>query len=76
MLVAKETGSVDIAGVNYAFQKGVTRVDESHPMVAATPPEYWEPLKASFEVEQATAAPEEKRSARVKTVSAEDVGKR
>ena len=76
MLVAKETGSVDIAGVNYAFQKGVTRVDESHPMVAATPPEYWEPLKVSFEVEQATAAPEEKRKASVKTVTAEDVGKR
>jgi hypothetical protein len=68
MLVAKESCQVEIAGTVYNVQKGQTRVDESHPLVAATPPEYWEPLKATFEVEQATAAPEEKRKARVRQV--------
>jgi hypothetical protein len=61
--IATETGvTAPINGVEYAFQKGVTRVRAGHPLLTACP-NYFEPDVSSvtYDVEQATAAPGERR---------------
>ena len=62
--VAKESFACDVDGENYQFHKGRTRVRASHPAVKANP-DYFEPveLEVHYDVEQATAAPGERRGA-------------
>jgi hypothetical protein len=61
--VATETGSVDIKGQNYVFYRDVTRVAADHPLIKACP-DFFAPAEDRLHyggVEQATAAPGEKR---------------
>lgn len=60
--VATESFSVDLNGAAYAIHKGVTRVREGHSLLKNYP-QYFElaDRAVDFEVEQATAAPGEKR---------------
>lgn len=62
VFIANTSGSCEVGGQTYPFVKGVTRVRGDHPLRAATP-EYWDPVddKLHYDVEQATAAPGEKR---------------
>lgn len=71
VMVAKDSYATDIDGVPYVVEKGRTRVDESHPLVRGYP-EAWEEMTLTYEVEQATAAPAEKRPARTSTKAEED----
>jgi hypothetical protein len=64
ILVARETGSATIDGEVFAVTAGHTRVREGHALLRATPAEWWEPITAHYEVEQATAAPGEQRGAK------------
>jgi hypothetical protein len=60
ILVAKDSFVALVKGVEYTVHGGVTRIREGHPLQKAMP-EAFEPLTVHFEVEQATAAPGEKR---------------
>lgn len=61
MLVALDTGTVEIDGTPYQVQRGVTRLRADHPIVRSAPGLFG-PLQSSYpEVEQATAAPGERR---------------
>jgi hypothetical protein len=65
ILVARQTGSATTPdGEVIAVTAGHTRVREGHPLLDATPAEWWEPITAHYEVEQATAAPGEQRGAK------------
>ena len=63
-LVANTTGSAEIDGQKYDFTAGETRISTSHPLAKGCPL-YFDPVEDSAlpEVEQATAAPGEKRGA-------------
>lgn len=61
MLVARESFIANIDGTEYQVQRAVTRVDSEHPL-AKIHPEFWEELAPTYPVEQATAAPGEKRA--------------
>lgn len=61
--VATDSGSIELKGQTYSFTKGVTRVAGDHPLAKIAT--LFEPAdeNLSYSVEQATAAPAEKRSA-------------
>lgn len=62
--IARDSGHTEINGVPYVFHKGVTRVGEGHPLTKIKGFEnLFEPAETGvdFGVEQATAAPGEKR---------------
>lgn len=62
--IAKESGSAEVDGQAYVFIKGVTRVRGGHPLLKGHE-ELFEPVDMTvhYDVEQATAAPGEKRGA-------------
>ena len=62
--VAKESFHCQIDGVDYAVRGGITRVRAGHALLKANP-DYFEPVSSAvdYDVEQATAAPGEKRGA-------------
>ena len=62
IFVAKETGAVEFDGAPVMVHKGITRVRQGH-LLLKRHPEMFEPIDLSvhYEVEQATAAPGEKR---------------
>lgn len=61
--VARETFTCDIDGEIFTVRRGVTRVRGGHQLVKLNP-QFFEPVDAHYDVEQATAAPGEKRGAR------------
>jgi hypothetical protein len=62
ILVASESFSGEMAdGTAFAAQNGVTRVRASHPAVKRWP-DYFKPIDVHYDVEQATAAPGERRA--------------
>lgn len=66
MVVAQEGFITEHAGQELQVQVGDIFRDD-HPIVKRTPTGYWKPVAARFDgVEQATAAPGEKRNVRVK----------
>jgi len=62
--VANESFACQIDGKDYQIAKGITRVREGHPLLQANP-QYFRPMEDNvhYDVEQATAAPGEKRGA-------------
>lgn len=61
MMVARETGVIQVGGTPYSIHAGVTRVSEDNPLVAAAP-HLWELARSHYpELEQMTAAPGERR---------------
>lgn len=62
--IATETFFADVDGVNTRIEKGVTRVRAGHALISNNP-QWWELVgdDVHFDVEQATEAPAEKRSA-------------
>jgi len=62
--VATESFACQIEGKDYQITKGQTRVREGHPLLQ-TNPQYFRPMEENvhYDVEQATAAPGEKRGA-------------
>lgn len=60
--IATTSGTADVDGENYPFTKNVTRVSEGHPLLKQCP-DFFELAEnhIHYEVEQATAAPGEKR---------------
>lgn len=69
-LVQAQTGFITkYRGVDETVVEGEI-FDDSHPIVRGTPDEWWKPIAIRFaEVEQATAAPGEKRRAGVRKSS-------
>ena len=62
ILVAKESGVVVLDGQEVVVHKNITRARAGHAIVKAAP-DLWEPIKVHYDVEQATAAPGERRGA-------------
>lgn len=60
ILVAADSGVITVDGTEYQFTKDVTRIRSSHPAVKAAP-HLFKKLEVHYDVEQATAAPGEKR---------------
>jgi hypothetical protein len=60
IVVARESGSMLVDGEMFDFKRGITRFRASHPAVKANP-QFFEPIRVHYDVEQATAAPGEKR---------------
>lgn len=60
MLVATEDGHIDLDGIPHHIRRGVTRVRANHPLVKKAP-NLWKPIEMTYDVEQTTAAPGEKR---------------
>jgi hypothetical protein len=58
--VARSSGVVNIDGQIHRYVQGQTRVRAGHPLLKARPDKFV-PLQLDYEVEQATAAPGEKR---------------
>ena len=58
--VAKTSGAIKVKGQLYRFAAGVTRVRVDHPLRKAHP-HLFEPMALDLEIEQATAAPGERR---------------
>lgn len=62
IMVAIESGSAMVDGVELVFNKDTTRLARSHPLVRSQPHHFAEAEEGlSYEVESATAAPGEKR---------------
>src|SRR5687767_1830962 len=62
VMVATESGSAEIDGVPHTFVRGVTRVARNHPLATIHPQWFQEAEQGlTYEVEQTTAAPGEKR---------------
>lgn len=59
--VAKESFVTEVDGERVVVQGGHTRVRDGHPLLKGREQSF-EPLEVHFEVEQATAAPGEKRA--------------
>lgn len=61
--VCTESGSTEIDGQVLPYTKGITRVRAGHPLLKAVPDRF-EPidLTVHYDVEQATAAPGERRA--------------
>jgi hypothetical protein len=63
--VAKTDAVINLHGVDYTIQRGVTRVREGHRLLdAGRKEELFEPMAVHYDVEKATAGPGEKRSAK------------
>jgi hypothetical protein len=60
MFVANTSGSAEVNGVSYTFHEGITRFAGDSPVVTACPL-FFDPVDPAPVVEQATAAPGEKR---------------
>lgn len=61
MMVARETGVIQVGGTPYAIHAGVTRVSEDSELVAAAP-HLWEEARSHYpHLEQMTATPGEQR---------------
>lgn len=61
ILIATTSGVwVDADGVEYPYFRGITRVRAVHPLARAVP-DAFKPVDVHYDVEQATAAPGEKR---------------
>lgn len=60
MLIAIESGVAMVGNTEYSFRRGVTRVRAGHPLAKACP-QFFEPIKAHYEIETMTAAPGERR---------------
>jgi hypothetical protein len=58
--VAKDSFLTIVDGVEVMISKGKTRVREGHPLLNGRS-ELFEPLTVDYDIEQATAAPGEKR---------------
>lgn len=70
ILVAAESFSGELAdGTAFAARRDETRIRASHP-AAARWPDYFRPINVHYDVEQATAAPAEKRGAPAKETPA------
>lgn len=61
--IATESFATEIDGQPVSVVAGMTRVREGHPLLAGRE-HLFQPLEIHFEVEQATAAPGEKRKAK------------
>ncbi len=64
-LVATTSGSARVKNEDYSFVEGVTRIRSDHPLAKAHP-DFFTPAEDNrhYDVEEATAAPTEKRGAR------------
>ena len=60
ILVATESGWVTVGGNAEPIRRGVTRARRGSAIVKASP-DMWKPIDVHYDVEQATAAPGEKR---------------
>lgn len=69
--VATDNGTVNLDGQNIQIRKGVTRVRAGHPLLAGRE-HLFEPLHVHYDVEQATAAPGERRGGRGRTKPTKD----
>lgn len=65
LLRAKTSFFANVKGTEVQVSAGEI-FDDSHELVKRTPADWWEPLQVSGQTEQATAAPGEKRAARVR----------
>lgn len=63
ILVPKDTFAVELDGERIVVHKGITRVRAGHPITVGRE-DLFEPITVHHEVEQATAAPGEKRAVR------------
>lgn len=61
ILIASESGVIQVDGEECVVVKGVTRAERGAEIVKLTPG-WWQPLKAHYRVEQTTAAPGELRA--------------
>jgi hypothetical protein len=59
--VANTSGSAEVKGVSYTFHEGITRFAADHPLIKACPLFFDRADGGTPDVEQATAAPGEKR---------------
>ena len=59
--IANTSGTAEVQGVTYDFHEGIDRFAADHPLVKACPLFFTRDPSAAPEVEQATAAPGEKR---------------
>lgn len=71
--IATKTAIIYIDGRRTTVRKGLTRVRAGHP-VLSDHPELFKPIDVHFDVEQATAAPGEKRSTRRRRKTDDDDG--
>lgn len=62
LYVATDSFTVRYQGVDHTFEKGVTRVRAGHPVMVGRE-HMFEPIRAHYEWEAATAAPGETREA-------------
>jgi len=69
ILIATQTFSTTIDGEEFTVHAGRTRVRAGHPLIAANPG-YFRAIDAHYDIEQATAAPGEKRGRRHRTTEA------
>ena len=60
--VARSTGIIRVKGELYTYIAGRTRLRAGHPLLKALPDKF-EPLSLDYDLEQATAAPGERRGA-------------
>lgn len=67
--VANTAGALNFDGQEVVIQKGVTRVRAGHGLLKKYP-QYFDPIKIHFDVEQASARPGEQRGAPAATVVA------
>lgn len=61
ILIARDSGVVEIKGESFTVTRAVTRIRADHPLAKAAPHLFTE-LDVHYDVEQATAAPGEKRA--------------
>jgi hypothetical protein len=66
IFIATDSASVEHDGERVVIHRGVTRVRAGHQLLKDYP-DLFEPLDVHFDVEQATAAPGEKRGSRRST---------
>ena len=62
ILIAVDSAIVNLDGVMYELHRGITRVRASHELAKAHP-DLFKLIDVHYDVEQATAAPGEKRGA-------------
>lgn len=60
ILIAIDSGVVNVDGEMYPVTRGVTRVRAAHPLAKAAPG-LFKPIEVHYDIEQATSAPGELR---------------